>query len=98
VVGKFLLQHKSLMGPVAGAVIILFGLHLVGWLIKLPVTAGLVIGGVLAFRRRDPLAAFGDWKPWPRGDVRLGAIALSRTHFSCRAITDSLAESRCPLP
>jgi cytochrome c-type biogenesis protein len=47
-VGKFLVQHKSLMGPVAGAVVILFGLHLVGWLIKLPVNAGLVIGGVLA--------------------------------------------------
>jgi len=48
-VGQFLVQHKSLMGPVAGAVVILFGLHLVGWLIKLPVNAGLVIGGVLAF-------------------------------------------------
>jgi cytochrome c-type biogenesis protein len=48
-VGQFLLQHKALMGPVAGAVIVLFGLHLVGWLIKLPVTVGLVIGAVLAF-------------------------------------------------
>src|ERR1700736_3183644 len=48
-VGQFLLQHKALMGPIAGAVIVLFGLHLVGWLIKLPVNAGLVIGGVLAF-------------------------------------------------
>jgi cytochrome c-type biogenesis protein len=48
-VGQFLLQHKALMGPVAGAVIVLFGLHLVGWLIKLPVTAGLVIGAVLTF-------------------------------------------------
>jgi cytochrome c-type biogenesis protein len=48
-VGQFLLQHKSLMGPLAGAVIILFGLHLVGWLIKLPVNIGLAIGGVLAF-------------------------------------------------
>lgn len=48
-VGQFLLQHKSLMGPIAGAVIVLFGLHLVGWLMKLPVNAGLVIGGVLAF-------------------------------------------------
>src|SRR5712672_4497724 len=28
-VGTFLLQHKALMGPVAGAMIILFGLHLV---------------------------------------------------------------------
>src|SRR5579864_1989750 len=48
-VGQFLLQHKTLMGPIAGAVIVLFGLHLVGWLIKLPVNVGLVIGGVLAF-------------------------------------------------
>ncbi len=47
-VGQFLLQHKALMGPVAGAVIVLFGLHLVGWLIKLPVNTGLAIGGVLA--------------------------------------------------
>jgi cytochrome c-type biogenesis protein len=48
-VGQFLVHNKSLMGPVAGAVIILFGLHLVGWLIKIPVSAGLVIGGLLAF-------------------------------------------------
>jgi cytochrome c-type biogenesis protein len=47
-VGQFLLQHKALMGPVAGAMIVLFGLHLVGWLIKLPVNAGLAIGAVLA--------------------------------------------------
>jgi cytochrome c-type biogenesis protein len=47
VVGQFLVQHKSLMGPVAGAVIILFGLHLVGWLIKIPVNAGMVVGGIL---------------------------------------------------
>lgn len=48
-VGQFLVQHKSLMGPLAGAVVILFGLHLVGWLIKLPVNAGIAIGIVLAF-------------------------------------------------
>jgi cytochrome c-type biogenesis protein len=47
-VGQFLLQNKALMGPVAGAVIVLFGLHLVGWLIKLPVYTGLAIGAVLA--------------------------------------------------
>jgi cytochrome c-type biogenesis protein len=48
-VGQFLLQHKALMGPVAGAMIIMFGLHLVGWLIKIPVNTGLIVGGVLAF-------------------------------------------------
>ncbi len=78
-VGQFLLQHKALMGPVAGAMIVLFGLHLVGWLIKLPVNAGLVIGGVLAlgaailWRRNgtdavDPAGVFGS--------VQLLSVAL----------------------
>jgi cytochrome c-type biogenesis protein len=48
-VGQFLVRNKSLMAPIAGAVVVLFGLHLVGWLIKIPVKTGLVIGGVLAF-------------------------------------------------
>ena len=47
-VGQFLVQNKSLMGPLAGAVIVLFGLHLVGWLVKIPVNTGLIIGGILA--------------------------------------------------
>jgi cytochrome c-type biogenesis protein len=47
-VGQFLLRNKSLMGPVAGAVIVLFGLHLVGWLIRISVGTGFVIGGTLA--------------------------------------------------
>ncbi|HTA51742.1 MAG TPA: cytochrome c biogenesis protein CcdA [Candidatus Acidoferrum sp.] len=46
-VGQFLLKHRDLLAPVAGAVIILFGLHLIGWLIKLPVRAGLIVGGIL---------------------------------------------------
>jgi cytochrome c-type biogenesis protein len=39
-VGQFLLHHKALLGPVAGAMIVMFGLHLVGWLIKIPVSTG----------------------------------------------------------
>jgi len=78
-VGQFLLQHKALMGPVAGAMIVLFGLHLVGWLIKLPVNAGLVIGGVLAvgaailWRRNgtDPVDSAGIF-----GSVQLLSVAL----------------------
>ena len=78
-VGQFLLQHKALMGPVAGAMIVLFGLHLVGWLIKLPVNAGLVIGGVLAvgaailWRRNgtEPLDSAGIF-----GSVQLLSVAL----------------------
>jgi cytochrome c-type biogenesis protein len=78
-VGKFLLQHKTLMGPIAGALIILFGLHLVGWLIKLPVDTGLVIGGVLAFGaailwRRSGTEAIGPGGLF--GSVQLLSIAL----------------------
>ena len=46
-VGQFLVRNKSLMAPLAGAVIVLFGLHLVGWLAKISIRAGLVIGALL---------------------------------------------------
>ncbi len=46
-VGQFLVKNKNLMVPLAGAVVVLFGLHLVGWLGKIPVRAGLMIGAVL---------------------------------------------------
>jgi cytochrome c-type biogenesis protein len=48
VVGQFLRQNRNLLAPVAGALIILFGLHLLGWLAKLSVRLGLALGGVLA--------------------------------------------------
>src|ERR1700736_1105617 len=40
-VGAFLVRNRSLMAPVAGAMILLFGLHLVGWLGKISVRLGL---------------------------------------------------------
>jgi cytochrome c-type biogenesis protein len=46
-VGTFLRQNRSLLAPIAGALIILFGLHLLGVLIKLTVRAGLILGGML---------------------------------------------------
>jgi cytochrome c-type biogenesis protein len=78
-VGQFLLQHKALMGPIAGAVIVLFGLHLVGWLIKLPVNVGLAIGVVLAaggaiLWRRNGTDAFGPWGLF--GSVQLLSVSL----------------------
>src|SRR6202163_2870747 len=76
-VGQFLVHNKSLMGPVAGAVIFLFGLHLIGLLIKIPVNAGLVIGGVLAFGsailwRRAGTESVGGFF----GSVQLLSVAL----------------------
>jgi len=43
-VGEFLVRNRSLLAPFAGAMIVLFGLHLVGWLGKITVRAGLAIG------------------------------------------------------
>lgn len=47
VVGSFLVRNRNLLAPVAGALILLFGLHLIGWLAKISVRAGLVAGAVL---------------------------------------------------
>jgi cytochrome c-type biogenesis protein len=46
-VGGFLQKHKALMIPVAGALILLFGLHLLGGLIRMKVSAGIILGAVL---------------------------------------------------
>jgi len=47
-VGHFLLRNKTLLAPFAGAVIVLFGLHLIGWLGHIPVRTGLAVGIPLA--------------------------------------------------
>ncbi len=46
-VGQFLRQNRGLLAPIAGALIILFGLHLIGWLAKLSLRVGVGIGIVL---------------------------------------------------
>src|SRR6266853_428408 len=62
-VGSFLLRNRSLLAPIAGALILLFGLHLIGALIKLNLRAGVIVGvvlvalGVAAFLRHAPLFA-----------------------------------------
>jgi cytochrome c-type biogenesis protein len=58
-VGQFLVQNKSLMAPLAGAIIILFGLHLIGWLGKVPIGTGLAIGGLLVAAGVAELASPG---------------------------------------
>jgi cytochrome c-type biogenesis protein len=62
-IGTFLLENRALLAPVAGALILLFGLHLLGALIKLNLRAGIVLGvvlvalGVAAYLRHAPLLA-----------------------------------------
>src|ERR1700676_5609025 len=46
-VGSFLRQNRGVLAPIAGALILLFGLHLLGLLIKLTLKTGLIIGAVL---------------------------------------------------
>jgi cytochrome c-type biogenesis protein len=78
-VGQFLLRNKTLMGPVAGAMIILFGLHLVGWLAKIPVNTGLLIGifpaiaGIFLWLRRGT-ESFGPDQLF--GSVQFLSVAL----------------------
>jgi cytochrome c-type biogenesis protein len=47
-VGQFLVRNRNLLAPLAGALIVLFGLHLVGWLGRFSIRTGLVIGAALA--------------------------------------------------
>src|SRR5579864_7602267 len=46
-VGSFLVRNRSLLAPIAGALIILFGLHLIGGLVKITVRVGLGIAAAL---------------------------------------------------
>jgi cytochrome c-type biogenesis protein len=46
-VGTFLLRNRSLLAPFAGAVVLLFGLHLIGVLGKISIRVGLIVGAIL---------------------------------------------------
>ena len=46
-VGTFLRQNRTLLAPVAGALILLFGLHLVGALVKFSFRSGVIAGSIL---------------------------------------------------
>jgi cytochrome c-type biogenesis protein len=45
--GEFLLKNRASLAPVAGSIILLFGLHLTGLLAKVSILLGALIGGVL---------------------------------------------------
>ena len=62
-VGAFLKQNRNLLAPLAGALILLFGLHLIGALVKLKLRIGIILGailaalGVISLLRQAPLFA-----------------------------------------
>lgn len=74
-VGTFLQSHRDVLAPLAGGLILLFGLHLIGWLVKIPLKLGFVVGGLLVagaialnFAAPDGI---GDFRP-----VHLVALSL----------------------
>jgi len=46
-VGQFLVRNRALLAPLAGAIIVLFGLHLIGWLVHLPARLGVLMALLL---------------------------------------------------
>jgi cytochrome c-type biogenesis protein len=46
-VGQFLRENRTLLAPVAGSLILMFGLHLLGWLGKLSSRLGIILGVLL---------------------------------------------------
>jgi cytochrome c-type biogenesis protein len=75
-VGQFLLQNKSLLAPYAGAIIVLFGLHLIGALGKIPVRAGMVVGALLALAGLLIWMRMGDDAPRFFGPAQLISVSL----------------------
>jgi cytochrome c-type biogenesis protein len=75
-VGQFLLQNKSLLAPFAGAIIVLFGLHLIGLLGRIPVRAGLIVGGLLALAGLAVWIRMGDDAPRLFGPAQLISVSL----------------------
>jgi cytochrome c-type biogenesis protein len=75
-VGQFLLQNKNLLAPFAGAIIVLFGLHLIGLLVRIPVRAGIIVGALLGLAGLAVWMRFGADAPRWFGPAQLISVSL----------------------
>ena len=75
-VGQFLLQNRNLLAPFAGAIIVLFGLHLIGLLGRIPVRAGLIVGALLALAGVAVWIRSGEDAPALFGPAQLISVSL----------------------
>jgi cytochrome c-type biogenesis protein len=78
-VGKFLASNRTMLAPFAGALVILFGLHLLGVLGKLDVVTGAMMGGALLVAAAYLLGRHGTETagPWDLiGAAPFGAISI----------------------
>ena len=90
-VGSFLREHRGTLAPIAGALILLFGLHLLGLLGKLTIRVGLILGVLLAIL--GVVAAGAGWHAVCRPGR--GSFLFAFDDWVFRAGDDALAESRC---
>src|SRR5260370_23410097 len=74
-VGQFLLQNKSLLAAFAGAIIVLFGIRLIGVLGKIPVRAGMIVGALLALAGLVIWMRMGDESPRFLGPAQLISVS-----------------------
>jgi len=75
-VGQFLLQNKNLLAPFAGAIIVLFGLHLIGLLGRIPVRAGLIVSALLALAGLAVWMRLGEDTPRWFGPAQLISVSF----------------------
>src|ERR1700739_4120831 len=75
-VGQFLLQNKNLLAPFAGAIIVLFGLHLIGLLGRIPVRAGVIVGALLGLAGLAIGVRLGEDSPRWFGPAQLISVSL----------------------
>src|SRR5262249_2390135 len=83
-VGGFLNQNRNLLTPIAGALILLFGLHLLGVLAKLSLRVGAVLGALLVALG---LASLIRHAPLPLGFGAREFFSLSLIGFFGPALT-----------
>lgn len=75
-VGSFLLRNRTLLAPVAGALILLFGLHLVGALSRISIRVGLLIGVLLVAASAVLFFVRGGSPAWKLLPIQVLAISL----------------------
>jgi cytochrome c-type biogenesis protein len=74
-VGTFLRQNRTLLAPIAGALILLFGLHLVGALVKFSFRSGVIAGSILVILGVASIVHRG-----PLSSASAGALFLALDH------------------
>lgn len=75
-VGEFLLRNKNLLAPFAGTIIVLFGLHLIGLLGRIPVRAGVIVGTLLALASLAIWMRLSEDSPRSFGPAQLISVSL----------------------